>query len=64
MMAFTNSDYFPVQCLTVWFQAFSQNFDKRLLASSCLCVTLSHLLSVFPPAWNNSFPTQRIFMKF
>ena len=34
----------------------SQNCEKRLLASSCLSVRLS--------AWNNSVPTERIFMKF
>ena len=34
----------------------SQNCEKRPLASSCL--------SVCPSAWNNSAPTERIFIKF
>jgi hypothetical protein len=38
------------------FSRYSQNCEKRLLASSCLPVRLS--------AWNNSVPTGRIFMKF
>ena len=37
------------------YQARSQHFEKRLLASSCL--------SVRPSAWNNSAPTGRILMK-
>jgi hypothetical protein len=37
-------------------EARSQNFEKRLFASSCL--------SVCPSAWNNSAPYGRIFMKF
>jgi len=36
--------------------ALSQNWEKRMLASSCLSVCLS--------AWNNSAPTGRIFLKF
>jgi hypothetical protein len=51
---------FPQILLTLsWFLRFktrSQNCGKRLLASSCL--------SVCPPAWNNSAPTGRIFVKF
>jgi len=38
------------------FYARSHNFEKRLLASSCLSVHVS--------AWNNSAPKRRIFMKF
>jgi len=38
------------------FRRFSQNCEKRLLATSCL--------SVCPSACNNSDPTRRIFMKF
>jgi len=38
----------------------SQNFDKRLLALSCLSICQSVCLS----AWNNSAPTGQIFMKF
>ena len=36
--------------------AILQNFEKRLLASSCL--------SVRPSAWNKSAPTGEIFMNF
>jgi hypothetical protein len=38
------------------FQAPSQNCEKRLRTSSCQ--------SVCPPAWKNSAPTGRMFMKF
>jgi hypothetical protein len=41
---------------TEWFLARSQNWEKRLLAPSCLSVCLS--------AWNKSSPIGRIFMKF
>jgi len=38
------------------FKALSQNCEKRLLASSYLCVDMCE--------WNISAPTGRIFMKF
>jgi hypothetical protein len=38
------------------FRRFSQNCEKRLLASSCM--------SVCPSAWSNSVRTGQIFMKF
>ena len=41
---------------TFFFQILSQNYEKRLLASSCLSVRLF--------AWNNSVPTGGIFVKF
>ena len=49
-------------CVRLWakIQASSQNCKKRLLASSHLSVRPS----VRPPAWNNSAPTKRIFIKF
>ena len=40
----------------VTFKARSQNFEKRLLVSSCSSVCLS--------AWNNSAPTGRIYWDF
>ena len=40
----------------VSFSAISKNCEKRLLTSSCL--------SVRQPAWDNSAPTERVFMKF
>ena len=37
-----------------FYQELLKNCEKRLLASSCVC----------PSAWNNSAPTERIFMKY
>jgi len=46
---------FSEQLTKFSFQALSQNFEKRLLASSCL--------SMRPSAWNNLAPTGRIFFQ-
>jgi hypothetical protein len=47
------------------FQARSKNCKMRLLASSLsACLTVSVCPPFRPPAWNNSAPTGRIFMKF
>ena len=42
------------------FRRFLQNYEKRLLASSCLSVRPSVCLS----AWKNSAPTGRILIRF
>jgi hypothetical protein len=43
---------FHCTALTDWFQALSQNYEKRRLASSCLSVNSSVCL----PAWNSLVP--------
>jgi hypothetical protein len=43
-----------------YFEALPQNFEKRLLASSCLSICPSVRLT----AWNNLVPIGRIFVKF
>ena len=50
--------------LTDFLSALSQNYGKRLLASSFLSVRPPVCKPVCPSAWNNSAPTGRIFMKF
>jgi len=47
---------FSEQLTKFSFQALSQNFEKRLLASSCL--------SIRPSAWYNLAPTGRIFFQY
>jgi len=49
-----------VQALMMTFLGALENFEKRLLASSCLPICPSVRLS----AWNNSAPTGQIFVKF
>jgi hypothetical protein len=55
---------FPYTALSDLFLACSQNWEKRLLTSSCLSVGRSVCLSVCKSARNNWAPTGRIFMTF
>jgi hypothetical protein len=62
----TNCYVSPFRLKHLIFRRFSQNCEKRLLSLSCLslCLSFRLRLSVCLSAWNNSAPTERIFMKF